>query len=144
MIPPKRFDIFSPCVGCYQGLDAFRFFSKIKGNAFIRCCMTANAASPPVNSRPLVLDAETAEVKVERLWGMVDARAPPSLESSEMQSPEEVVDKLRTSLKLSVFDSPEEGDNFFEEEVRASALKRYHYDEAVDMDDSSDDKEYYI
>ena len=50
--------------------------------------MTANAASPPVNSRPLVLDAETAEVKVESLWGMVDARAPPSLESSEMQSPE--------------------------------------------------------
>ena len=25
MIPPKRFDIFSPCVGCSEGLDAFRF-----------------------------------------------------------------------------------------------------------------------
>ena len=28
MIPPKRFDIFSPCVGCSEGLDAFRFFFK--------------------------------------------------------------------------------------------------------------------
>ena len=26
MIPPKRFDIFSPCVGCSDGLDAFKFF----------------------------------------------------------------------------------------------------------------------
>ena len=31
MIPPtKRFDIFSPCVGCSEGLDAFRFFFKKK------------------------------------------------------------------------------------------------------------------
>ena len=29
MIPPtKRFDISSPCVGCSEGLDAFRFFFK--------------------------------------------------------------------------------------------------------------------
>ena len=28
MISPKRFDIFSPCVGCSEGLDAFRFFFK--------------------------------------------------------------------------------------------------------------------
>ena len=29
MIPPtKRFDIFPPCVGCSEGLDAFRFFFK--------------------------------------------------------------------------------------------------------------------
>ena len=28
MIPPKRFDIFSPCVGC-SGLDAFIFFGLI-------------------------------------------------------------------------------------------------------------------
>ena len=27
MIPPKRFDIF-PCVGCSEGLDAFRFLFK--------------------------------------------------------------------------------------------------------------------
>ena len=26
MIPPKHFDIFPPCVGCPEGLDAFRFF----------------------------------------------------------------------------------------------------------------------
>ena len=26
MIPPKRFDIFPSCVGCSEGLDAFRFF----------------------------------------------------------------------------------------------------------------------
>ena len=28
MIPPKRFDIFPPFVGCSEGLDAFRFFFK--------------------------------------------------------------------------------------------------------------------
>ena len=28
MILPKRFDIFSLCVGCSEGLDAFRFFFK--------------------------------------------------------------------------------------------------------------------
>ena len=29
MIPPnKRFDISPPCVGCSEGLDAFRFFFK--------------------------------------------------------------------------------------------------------------------
>ena len=26
MIPPKRFNIFSPLTGCSEGLDAFRFF----------------------------------------------------------------------------------------------------------------------
>ena len=32
MIPPKRFDIFSAvCVGCSEGLDAFRFFFKELG-----------------------------------------------------------------------------------------------------------------
>ena len=29
MILPKRFDIFSPCVGCSEGLDASRFFFKV-------------------------------------------------------------------------------------------------------------------
>ena len=28
MIPPKRCDMFSACVGCSEGLDAFRFFFK--------------------------------------------------------------------------------------------------------------------
>ena len=31
MIPPERFDIFSHCVGCSEGLDAFRFFFKLNG-----------------------------------------------------------------------------------------------------------------
>ena len=30
MTPPKRFDISPPCVGCSQGLGAFRFFFKKK------------------------------------------------------------------------------------------------------------------
>ena len=29
MIPPKSFDIFHPCAGCSERLDAFRFFFKI-------------------------------------------------------------------------------------------------------------------
>ena len=28
MIPPERFDIPPPCVGCSEGLDAFNFFFK--------------------------------------------------------------------------------------------------------------------
>ena len=35
MIPPKRFDIFSPLTGgCSEGLDAFRFFFKLSVPSF--------------------------------------------------------------------------------------------------------------
>ncbi|CAM9303943.1 unnamed protein product [Scytosiphon promiscuus] len=115
-------------------------------------------AGPTAASRPSVpvLDAQAAELKAERLWGMADAQKP--MVSSECtldmtvepkgQSKPPVMTNSRISPDANASGMTER-DNFIEGEGEMSALRRYQYTEQFvadgDGEEIGDDgNEYYI
>eukprot|EP00904_Undaria_pinnatifida_P010108 jgi/Undpi1/6227/HiC_scaffold_20.g08711.m1 len=118
-------------------------------SANVRCWMSAGAkAATPERVGLPVLDAQAAELKAERLWGMADAHKPrPSqtvtAEVSETQPAVESI--VRAADKLPSVEGVGERDSFIEEEGEVSALRRYQYSDLLDDGESEDDeKEYYI
>eukprot|EP00752_Nemacystus_decipiens_P010249 g9133.t1 len=110
--------------------------------------MSAAAAShvPRAGTAVPVLDAQAAELKAERLWGMADAQKPVSIERKNGM-PEMAVERV-TARSLIADASGERGtSDFIEGPSETSALRRYQYTEqlAEDGDVTDDDgNEYYI
>ncbi|CAM9202466.1 unnamed protein product [Hapterophycus canaliculatus] len=115
-------------------------------------------AGPTAASRPSVpvLDAEAAELKAERLWGMADARKPMVSPESTSGVVVEPKDQNQSPALRNSGNSPAakasgvmEMDNFIEGEGEMSALRRYQYTEQLLADSDSEDigddgNEYYI
>lgn len=116
--------------------------------ANVRCMMSAGAkAATPERVGLPVLDAQAAELKAERLWGMADARKPRPSQTGDVDVSEaqQAVNIARGADKMLSLESVEERDSFVEEQGEVSALRRYQYSELVDCEsDDDDEKEYYI
>ncbi|CAM9235184.1 unnamed protein product [Ectocarpus fasciculatus] len=118
------------------------------------------SSGPTATSRPSVpvLDAQAAELKAERLWGMADAQKPGLSVPSERLDVGEVQAAAESKLLQDSASIPGVGalgkgerDDFIEGEGETSALRRYQYSDQLLMDDDSGDEsreddgnEYYI
>ncbi|CAM9446887.1 unnamed protein product [Ectocarpus sp. 6 AP-2014] len=118
------------------------------------------SSGPTAASRPSVpvLDAQAAELKAERLWGMADAQKPGLSVPSERLDVGEVQATAESTPRQDSVSIPgmgafgkRERDDFIEGEGETSALRRYQYSDQLLTDDDSgeesredDGNEYYI